>query len=120
MELLVIDDSPSFRHVVLQTLLEAGYNAVGAASPEEGLQLLGQRKFALVLCDWNMPGLGGLDLIKQVKGADGPNRFTPILIVTTERDETRKAQARSAGASAWLVKPFEMTTLVGAVQKLLG
>lgn len=116
--ILVIDDSASMRHVVLQTLASGGYEAVGSASPEEALVLLHAEKFQLVLCDFNMPGMNGLQLIRQIKASDAPNRFTPFLVMTTERDEEKKADGRAAGASAWLVKPFEMPTLLAAVAKL--
>lgn len=116
---LAVDDSASIRQMVSFTLKSAGYEVVEAADGQEGLDRAKSRAFNLVLTDQNMPRMDGLTLIKSLRGM--PNyRSTPILMLTTESSDTMKSQGRAAGATGWLVKPFDPNKLIEVVKKVIG
>lgn len=115
--ILIIDDSASMRQVVAMTLNNAGYDTVEACDGEDALGKLDGRKFHLMICDVNMPRLDGLGFVRAVK--DNPQyKFTPIVMLTTEAGDDKKAQGQAAGARAWVVKPFQPPQLLAAVAKL--
>ena len=114
---LVIDDSASFRNVVSNTLKGAGYEVVEAVDGGEGLAKSTGRKFSIVVCDLNMPGVNGFEFTRQFKAAES-NRFTPVLMLTTESADAKKQQGKAAGVNAWLTKPFQPSRLLFAVQSL--
>lgn len=101
------------------SLKSAGYDVTEAADGVEALALAKQQPFDLVLTDQNMPNMDGLTLIKQLRQLPGFER-TPILMLTTESGDEMKAQGRVAGATGWIVKPFDPERLVAVVKKVIG
>ena len=116
---LSVDDSSSIRQMVAFTLKSAGYEVIEAADGQEGLDKAKQKTVDLVLTDQNMPRMDGLTLIRTLRGL--PNyRSTPILMLTTESGDAMKAQGKAAGATGWLVKPFDPQKLLEVVKKVIG
>jgi len=116
---LVVDDSSSIRQMVSFTLDGAGYAAVTAVDGVDGLKKLGAGNVGMVITDLNMPNKDGLEFIRDIR-ATPAHKFLPIVFLTTESDETKKAQAKAAGASGWIVKPFKPEQLVAVVKRFLG
>jgi two-component system chemotaxis response regulator CheY len=117
--ILAVDDSASIRQMVAFTLGGAGYQVVEAADGAEGLAKAKSSAIALVLTDQNMPKMDGLTLIKSLR--DLPQyKATPILMLTTEAGDAMKAQGKAAGATGWLVKPFDPAKLLEVVKKVIG
>ena len=116
--ILAVDDSASMRQMVSFTLKNAGYNVVEAVDGQDALEKAGTRDFDLVLTDQNMPRLDGIGLTKKLR--DNPQfKTTPILILTTESSDQMKQAGRSAGATGWLVKPFDPTKLIEVIKKVV-
>ena len=116
---LAADDSRSILQMVSFTLKGAGYDVVEASDGEAAFDLAQKQKFNLVITDLNMPKMDGITLTQKLRGH--PNyRFTPVLMLTTEAGDTFKAKGKAAGATGWLVKPFDPGKLVGVVKKVLG
>lgn len=113
---MVIDDSASFRTVVKLALQKAGYQVVEAADGQEAVEKLDGRKLSCIVCDVNMPRMDGITFVKHVKTTN--YKFTPVIMLTTESQDTKKAEGRAAGARAWITKPFQPSQLVEAVSKL--
>ena len=116
--ILTVDDSASIRQVVAFTLAGAGYQVVEARDGEDALSRLGQT-LNLVITDLNMPRLDGIGLIKRLRAHAGC-KYVPIVVLTTESQPERKQEARAAGATAWIVKPFRPEQLLAVVHKVLG
>ena len=116
---LTVDDSASIRQMVAFTLKSAGYDVVEAVDGEDGLNKARSKNADLVLTDQNMPKMDGLSLIKTLRGLP-QYRSTPILMLTTESSDAMKAAGRAAGATGWLVKPFDPQKLLEVVKKVLG
>ena len=116
--ILTVDDSSSVRQVVAFTLRSADYTVAEASHGEEALTRL-QTPLHLVITDLNMPVMDGIELIRRVR-AGGPNRYVPIIVLTTESQEVKKQEARAAGATGWIVKPFRPEQLLTVVKKVLG
>jgi two-component system chemotaxis response regulator CheY len=117
--ILTVDDSVSIRQMVGFTLKSAGYNVIPAVDGEEGLELARSGKVDLVLTDQNMPRMDGLSLVRALRAMPSYAR-TPILLLTTESTDAMKAQGKAAGATGWLVKPFDPARLVEVVQRCVG
>ena len=115
--ILVVDDSASVRTVAGITLREAGYEVLEAANGQEGLSRLNGERIHLVISDVNMPVLDGIGFLKEIKKHPS-YKFTPVIMLTTEAGEDKKAEGRAAGAKAWIVKPFQPKVLLDAVSKL--
>lgn len=117
--ILAVDDSTSIRQMVAFTLKSAGYAVIEAADGQEGLDKAGANAIDLILTDQNMPRMDGLALIKALRALP---RFasTPILMLTTESSDDMKNQGRAAGATGWLVKPFDPHKLLEVVKKVIG
>ena len=116
---LTVDDSPSIRQMVSFTLKGAGYDVVEASDGRDGLNKAKGAQAHLVLTDQNMPEMDGLTLVKSLRGL--PQYATvPILMLTTESSDQMKAQGRAAGATGWLVKPFDPQKLLEVVKKVIG
>ena len=116
---LTVDDSASIRQMVSFTLKSAGYEVVEAVDGMDGLEKAKGQSFNLVLTDQNMPRMDGLSLLKSLRGMPG-YRTVPILMLTTESSDTMKSQGRAAGATGWLVKPFDPQKLIEVVKKVIG
>jgi two-component system chemotaxis response regulator CheY len=117
--ILAVDDSPSMRALVRATLEEAGYDVVPASDGLEALKIARTRSVNLVLADVNMPGMDGVTLVRELRTL-APYKFTPILMLTTEIDAARKAEAKQAGATGWLTKPFDPSQLLSTVKKVIS
>ncbi|CAK0759221.1 Chemotaxis protein CheY homolog [Azospirillaceae bacterium] len=118
-KVLTVDDSRTMREMVSFTLRGAGYDVVEANDGQHALTVLSSNKVDLVIADLNMPVMDGLTLIRKLRAM--PNyRTMPILMLTTESDDKKKAEGRSAGATGWIVKPFNPDKLVSVVQKVCG
>lgn len=117
--ILAVDDSPSIRQMVSYTLKGAGYNVIEAADGEEGLGKARSGQVSLVLTDQNMPRMDGITMIKSLR-AMPQYKSVPILVLTTESGDALKQEARAAGATGWLVKPFDPKRLLEVMTKVLG
>lgn len=116
---LCVDDSASVRQMVSFTLESAGYSPKTAVDGADALVKLGTDRFSLIITDLNMPNLDGIAMIRKVRGMP-QHAGIPIVMLTTESDETKKAQGKAAGATGWIVKPFDQTRLLAVVNKLIG
>ena len=119
--LMTIDDSLTVRKSVEFTLKDLGYDVMQAENGAEALQKIDEIKgsgddVALCIVDVNMPIMDGITFVKEFRKTD---RFTPILMLTTESEESKIKSGKEAGASGWLVKPFESEQLISVVQKLI-
>lgn len=117
--ILTVDDSPSIRQMISFTLKGAGYEVLEACDGEEALATARKSAVNLVLTDHNMPKMDGLTLIQNLRSLEG-YKSVPLLVVTTESSDSMKAKGRAAGASGWLVKPFDPRRLVEVVKKVIG
>jgi len=116
---LAVDDSASIRQMVAFTLKSAGYDVVEAVDGEDGLAKAKSTNVNLVLTDQNMPKMDGLTLIKSLRSMP-QYKAAPILVLTTESSDQMKAQGKAAGATGWLVKPFDPPRLLEVVKKVIG
>ena len=114
---MIVDDSGSFRTVVKLALQKAGYATVEAVDGKDAVAKLDGRKLNLIVCDVNMPNMDGLSFLRHLK-TTGSYKFTPVIMLTTESQESKKAEGKAAGARAWITKPFQPSVLVEAVNKL--
>lgn len=117
--ILAVDDSASIREILRAALNAAGYSVTVANDGDEGLEHALAQRFDLVLTDLHMPRVNGLDLVRQLR-ANPSYLDTPILVLTTESDETFKAALREAGATGWLEKPVDPELLVDLTSALGG
>jgi len=117
--ILAVDDSASMRQMVAFTLKGAGHKVTEASDGQEALNLAKGSKFDLVLSDVNMPNMDGIALTKELRSL--PDfKFTPILILTTEAGLNKKQDGKAAGATGWIVKPFNPDQLLTTINKVLG
>lgn len=117
-KILAVDDSASIRQMVSFTLQSAGYEVVDAVDGQDGLAKAGKNKFDMIITDLNMPNLDGIQLITAVRQLPGYT-FIPILMLTTESQAEKKDAGRKAGATGWIVKPFNAEQLTAVLRKLL-
>lgn len=117
--ILAVDDSRSLRQMVAVTLQSAGHQVTEAEDGQQALQLAKSGAFHLVLTDVNMPNMDGITLIKELRQLPA-YKFTPMLVLTTESGDGRKNDGRAAGATGWLVKPFNPDQLLAVIKKVLG
>jgi len=117
--ILTADDSASMRQMVSFTLKGAGYEVVEATNGKEALEIAKIRQFDLVITDMNMPHMDGLSLITELRNLS-EFKFTPILMLTTESGADKKQAGKAAGATGWIVKPFDPERLLSTVNKVLG
>ncbi|MEC8456877.1 MAG: response regulator [Pseudomonadota bacterium] len=114
---LTIDDSRTMRDMLLMALEDAGYVVIQAVDGVDGLETLAAQGADVNITDINMPRMVGFGVIEGVR-ADPNHRTTPVLVLTTESDAEKKARARAAGATGWIVKPFDPVKLVDAVRRV--
>ncbi len=115
---LIVDDSASIRQMVEVTLRSAGYDVTSAKDGQEAFELCQRGRYDFVLTDQNMPRMDGLTLIKSLRTL--PNfRTTPIVVLTTESSDDMKSKGRAAGATGWMVKPFDPAKLLQVAAKVL-
>ncbi len=116
--ILAADDSASMRQMVTFTLKGAGYEVVEAVDGVEALNIAKKESFDLVLSDVNMPNMDGIELVKNLRTL--PNfKFTPILMLTTESGAEKKGAGKEAGATGWIVKPFNPDQLLNTIKRVL-
>ncbi len=116
---LVVDDSKTMRDLVSMSLKSAGFEVMCAVDGCNALEVLGEQDVTIITTDFNMPNMNGVELVQALRGKD-KYKYVPILLISTEQDEQIKIQAREAGASGWVRKPFQMSTLLEAVKKVSG
>ena len=117
--ILAVDDSPSIRQMIAFTLKAAGYNVIEAVDGQDALEKSKQQLFNLVLTDQNMPRMDGITLIRQLRTLP-QYKTVPLLMLTAESSDKMKAQGRAAGASGWIVKPFDPQRLLETIKKVIG
>ncbi|MFN7902592.1 MAG: response regulator [Holosporales bacterium] len=116
-QILTVDDSKTMREMVSFTLKAAGYDILEAEDGKVALSVLDGKKIDAIIADLNMPNMNGFELIKALR--EQPTyRFTPILMLTTEGDTSKKEEGKAAGATGWIVKPFDPEKLVEVVKKV--
>ena len=117
--ILTVDDSASIRNMVTFTLKGSGYEVTEAVDGQDGLDKAKAKAFDLILTDQNMPRMDGITLIQNLR-AMAQFLSTPILMLTTESGDDMKAKGKAAGATGWLVKPFDPQKLIDVVKKVIG
>ncbi|MCC5869989.1 MAG: response regulator [Gammaproteobacteria bacterium] len=117
--ILAVDDSASLRQMVVFTLKEAGYDVMEAADGAAGLEAAKSKAADLVISDINMPNMDGITLVRELRGLPD-YKFTPILLLTTESSDEKKQEGKAAGATGWLVKPFDPEKLMSTIKRVLG
>lgn len=116
--ILAVDDSASMRQMVSFTLKSAGYEVIEAVDGQDAYEKAGRQHVDLVLTDQNMPRLDGIGLTRRLRESE-QFRHTPILILTTESSDQMKQAGRAAGATGWLVKPFDPNKLIEVIRKVI-
>lgn len=114
---LTVDDSKTMRDMVSFTLKGAGYEIIEAGDGQEAIAALQGKKVDVVITDLNMPNMNGIELIRALR-ADPNYKFTPILMLTTESGDNMKVEGKQAGATGWIVKPFNPEKLIQVVNKV--
>ena len=117
MTILTVDDSRTMREMLRLALVDAGFRVVQAEDGVHGLEVLSGESPHVIVTDINMPRMDGFGFIEEVRG-DPRHRATPILVLTTESDAEKKSRARMAGATGWIVKPFNPVKLVDAIRRV--
>jgi two-component system, chemotaxis family, chemotaxis protein CheY len=117
--ILTVDDSASIRMTTRIALTNAGYNVTEAVDGADGLQKMKSGSFDLIVTDLNMPNMDGLTMIRQLRQMPA-YMGTPVIFLTTESDGDIKQQAKAAGATGWLTKPFDAENLTKIARKVLG
>lgn len=117
-KVLVVDDSGTMRKIILRSLNALGVTDImEAGDGSDALELFKQHQFEVVLTDWNMPRMTGLELLKAIRGSGST---VPVILITTEAEKGRVLEAVQAGVSDYLVKPFETEGLRAKLQKFVG
>ncbi len=118
-KILTVDDSASMRQMVSFTLKSAGFDVTDASDGDEALAIAKNQTFDVVITDVNMPNMDGITLCKELRSL-ASFKFTPILMLTTESSADKKQAGRAAGATGWIVKPFNPDQLLATVNKVIG
>ena len=117
--IMTADDSASVRQMVSFILKQGGYDVVEAVAGKDALAKLQTTKVDMLITDLNMPNLDGIGLIKGARALP-TCKFNPIIMLTTESQDSKKAEGKAAGATGWIVKPFKPEQLIAVVKKVLG
>ena len=115
--ILTIDDSKTIRDMLMLTLSDAGFDVLQAVDGQDGLDVLGDDRVDVIITDINMPRMDGYEVIRQLR-KNAVHKATPILVLTTESDVDKRNLARDAGATGWMVKPFDPERLIATVRKV--
>jgi len=115
--ILTIDDSKTMRDMLMLTLAEAGFEVIQAVDGQHGLDVLGDERVDVIITDINMPIMDGYGVIRNLR-KNPVHKATPILVLTTESDAEKKVIAREAGATGWMVKPFDPDRLIATIRKV--
>jgi two-component system chemotaxis response regulator CheY len=116
--ILTIDDSKTIRDMLKFTLVDAGFEVLQAVDGQDGVEVFAKEPVDLVITDINMPKMDGYDVIRHIRGNAG-NKSTPILVLTTESEVEKRNIAREAGATGWMVKPFDPEQMVATINKVV-
>lgn len=116
--ILIVDDSESIREVVSFTLQNEGYDVLIGNDGQDALKFFDGRTIDLIITDLHMPNMDGISLIKEIRKMDNYQRI-PILFLTTESQAAKKMEAKEAGATGWIIKPFVPAKLIAAINKVL-
>ena len=116
--IMIVDDSASLRQVVSIALKGAGYDVIEACDGKDALSKLDGKKIHLIISDVNMPNMDGISFVKEAKKL-ASYKFTPVIMLTTESQDSKKQEGQAAGAKAWVVKPFQPDQMLAAVAKLI-
>jgi two-component system chemotaxis response regulator CheY len=122
--ILIVDDSPTLRASVNFVLKGSGYNVLQAENGVVGLETLEEckekkKRINLIISDINMPKMNGLEFLRKVKDKNSLFRFIPVIILTTEREESLKRKGREYGAAGWMTKPFKPELLLSVIKKFI-
>ena len=112
---LVVDDMATIRHILMVLLKNEGFECAGASNGRVALDMLSKRGFDLVLCDWNMPGMNGTELVKKIRAA---HKALPIVMVTAEDEPERVMELRKLGVAGYIIKPFKPQALIAVLRRL--
>jgi len=115
--ILTIDDSRTIRDMLMLTLTDAGYDVLQGVDGQDGIDVLGDKQVDVVITDINMPKMDGYEVIRHLRRSP-VHKVTPILVLTTESDKDKKMLARDAGATGWMVKPFDPENLIATIRKV--
>jgi two-component system chemotaxis response regulator CheY len=115
--ILTIDDSKTIRDMLMLTLADAGFDVLQAVDGQDGLEVLDKERVDVVITDINMPRMDGYEVIRQMR-RNTTHKSTPILVLTTESEKEKKNLAREAGATGWMVKPFDPDRLIATINKV--
>ena len=115
---LIVDDSASMRQLISCTIKNVGHNVLIAENGNDALDKLGNTKIDIVITDLNMPDMDGIELIKKLRSMP-VHKFVPIVMLTTEAQETKKQEGKQAGASGWIMKPFSPAQLLDVIKKFV-
>jgi two-component system, chemotaxis family, chemotaxis protein CheY len=118
-KVLVVDDSAAIRQSISFIIEQAGYSVVQGENGQDGVSKLGDEQFDLIITDVNMPVMDGIEFVRQIRQQDN-YRFTPVVVLTTESQESKMKEGKEAGATGWIVKPFDADKLMSVVKKLIG
>mgnify|MGYP001111185182 CR=1 FL=1 len=116
-KILAVDDSASMRQMVSFTLKNAGFDVTEAKDGVDALEVAQSNDFDLVITDVNMPAMDGISLVKHLRALPS-FKFTPILMLTTESGTDKKSEGKAAGATGWIVKPFNPEQLLAVIKKV--
>jgi two-component system chemotaxis response regulator CheY len=116
--ILTVDDSTTMRQMVSFTLSGVGHEVAEAANVDEALALVGEMQFELIIADVNMPGRNGIELVRELRQLPD-YQFTPILMLTTVWQPELKHASKAAGATGWIIKPFDPDTLLSVLHRVL-
>lgn len=116
--ILIVDDSAAMRQMVSYTLRQAGYGVIEGSNGQEALEKLEGERVALIITDLNMPVMDGLTFIRQVRSR-AASRSTPVLMLTTESQDSKRQEGKAAGATGWIVKPFHPDKLLITISRVL-
>ncbi len=117
-KIMTVDDSATIRQMLSFTLTDAGFDVIEAVDGVDACNKLKDSPVNMVITDLNMPQMDGIELIREVR-KDPANRFVPIIMLTTESQESKKQEGKAAGASGWIVKPFSPEQLLAVVKMVL-
>lgn len=118
-KVLTVDDASTMRKMIALTLKAAGYEVIEAPDGPEALDLISKMDIDMMILDVNMPKMNGIEVVKKVR-SDIRHSDTPIIMLTTETQETVRTEAKMAGATGWINKPFKQDHLIGAVGKVFS
>lgn len=116
--ILIVDDSESIRELLGSTLESFGYKVVKGINGQDGLKQLENSNVQLIISDVNMPVMDGIEMVKEIR-SKAAYKYVPIIMLTTESQLEKKTEAKNAGATGWIVKPFDKDRLLNVIKKVI-